>query len=105
MLFAMHHLSVVACFRQRASEAMQRLLFRGSGLLIELLLPRVDEVECFAWGDFIDISSANFIEERMLFVPKQCHLPLAGLPGSVAVRRRGSDFWGLGNDNSGAGFT
>ena len=82
---------------------MQRLLFRGSGLLIELLLPRVDEVECFAWGDFIDISSANFIEERMLFVTEECHLPFAGLPSSVAVRRGGIDFWGLGDNDFGTG--
>ena len=69
-----------------ALDSTQQLPLRSSRVLSQLLLPSVDEIERFARGDFVDIGSANFIEERVLLISEERHLPLARSLGSVAIR-------------------
>jgi hypothetical protein len=68
-----------------ALESTPQLLLSGSPVFSKLLLPGMDEVQRFTWGDFVDIRRANFVQKRMLFVAEEGHLPLARAFRTVAI--------------------
>ena len=43
-----------------------------------MLLPLMDEVECFARGEIVEIGGADFVEEWVLFEAEESELPRVG---------------------------